>query len=774
MDERINAGKIGLYKRIRVIYALMLIVCALLIGVLANIQLINYEKYQLSTVDQYTKEVEISAKRGTIYDCNMKPLAVSATVERVFIDPSKIPDMTVSEYIEDKLTYFEEDEVEAERARLNEVFKDKSITIAQDIANELSDYLGVDKETILKKTEMTKRADETIKNQVELEVTAKIREMIKAKYYSKYIFFAEQTKRYYPYGSLASHVLGFTGTDNVGIQGVEAYYESILQGIPGKTITAKNGRGDSMSFKYETYVSAQDGTDIMLTIDWTIQHTLEKYLEKALSETQARNKVCGIIMDVNTGGILAMATMPDFDLNEPFVLDGDSAAKLEEFEGTDEEKTKFKSDLLYSMWKNKAITEIYEPGSTFKVITSTMALEEGLTNPTEQFNCSGSITIPGYPQPIHCHKTTGHGTLTFREALMQSCNPTFVRISQRIGTDLFYKYYQAYGYTGKTGIDMAGEASNLFFTNFNTVDLAAASFGQNFKVTPISHLTAFAAAVNGGYLLTPHILKATVDENGNVAEGYDTSVKRQVVSEETSAYIRDFLEGAVESGGAKNAAVAGYRIGAKTGTSVKTEKSGTEKYHIASAIAVAPIDDPQIAVMIIVDEPVGSFYGGIVSAPIASNVLSEVLPYLGIEPSYEQGEIDSVVGTAVSNYANRTVDDAKADITKNGFEYKIVGNGEKVVGQSPQYGATLSPGGIVVLYTEEGDAQKVAVPNVIGKTASEANRMLTNAGLNVSIANSTVSSERGAVVYRQSKADEEVPLGTVISLDFRVYDNVSD
>ena len=300
MDERINAGKIGLYKRIRVIYALMLIVCALLIGVLANIQLINYEKYQLSTVDQYTKEVEISAKRGTIYDCNMKPLAVSATVERVFIDPSKIPDMTVSEYIDDKLTYFEEDEVEAERARLNEVFKDKSITIAQDIANELSDYLGVDKETILKKTEMTKRADETVKNQVELEVTAKIREMIKAKYYSKYIFFAEQTKRYYPYGSLASHVLGFTGTDNVGLQGVEAYYESILQGIPGKTITAKNGRGDSMSFKCETYVSAQDGTDIMLTIDWTIQHTLEKYLEKALSETQARNKVCGIIMDVNT------------------------------------------------------------------------------------------------------------------------------------------------------------------------------------------------------------------------------------------------------------------------------------------------------------------------------------------------------------------------------------------------------------------------------------------------------------------------------------------
>ncbi|MBR5295213.1 MAG: stage V sporulation protein D, partial [Clostridia bacterium] len=519
-----------------------------------------------------------------------------------------------------------------ERTKLLSQFENTGITVKQDIANELSERLGVEKETILEKASKVKRADETIKKQVDLEITKEIKEMVANKRYVSFVHFAEESKRYYPYGSLASHVIGFTGTDGYGLSGVEAYYNTLLSGEDGKIISAKDGLGNDMSTKYESYIDAVDGTDVMLTIDWTCQSILEKYLQEALEDTQARNRVCGVIMDVKTGEILAMGTKPDFDLNDPYTLDEISQVLADTFEGTEEEKKEYKIELLNELWKNKNVTELYEPGSTFKIITSAMVMEESLVTATENFCCTGHIFIPGLSQPIHCHKRAGHGNLNFEGALGYSCNPFFVVMSQRLGKDLFYKYYKAFGYNETTQVDIYGETKNLFFNldTYSSVDAACASFGQNFKVTPISHLRAICAVANGGYLVTPHVLKASLDEEGNIVENYSTEVKRQVVSTENCQVLWHYLYRSVEEGGNKNARVPGYKVAAKTGTSTKTEKSqGEEKFYVASCVAFAPADQPEVAVVCIVDEPVGEYYGSLSSAPYTAKIIAEVLPYLG-------------------------------------------------------------------------------------------------------------------------------------------------
>jgi len=775
MKTRIDLKR-KLNKRGTSVFIAMLLACVILIGRLVQIQIINYKEYQSLSIGQFTKEVTISAKRGTIYDANMKPLAISATVERVFISPNTIPQMTVGEYVEKLVSSVKGDKAKEEkRTQLYEVFDDFSITVSEDIARELSAILGVDKKTILEKAAKTNRADETIKAKAELEETALVREMMLKKGYSNCIHFAETTKRYYPYSTLASHVIGFTGTDNTGLAGVELYYDNILQGVNGKVIKAQNGLGQEMSFSYESYVSAKDGTDIMLTLDWTLQHILEKHLETALEDSKAENKVAGILMDVDTGEILAMATKDDFDLNSPFTLNESYSAILENFNGTEEEIRKKRSDLLYAMWSNKTISELYEPGSTFKTITSAMVLEEKLVSDTESFNCTGQVKYLG--QLIHCHRTWGHGTLCFEEALQQSCNPVFIEMSRRLGTTTFYKYYRAFGYGKKTGVDLPGEAANYFFNPFTPIDAAVASFGQNFKVNMLSHLTAISAVANGGYLVTPHVLKATLDSNGNVISTYDDSVKRQVLSSDTCNYLRDYLEGAVESGGAKNAAVTGYRIAAKTGTSVKTElrtETGVTKY-IASCVAFAPADDPKVAILVIVDEPVGEYYGGTVAAPIAAKVLSEALPYLGIDPQYNDEDID-MMGKTISSYVGVDVDSAKALIKKDNFEYRIIGDGNIVRAQVPAADSTLSKGGLIVLYTDtETPDQTVKVPNLIGMTAARANETLTNLGLNINIVDASTGMLEGAIVYKQSIPEKTSVLrGSIISVEFRYYEGITD
>jgi len=603
--------------------------------------------------------------------------------------------------------------------------------------------------------------------------------MVAAKHYGAMIHFSEESKRYYPYSSLASHIIGFTGTDGYGLSGVEAYYNNLLSGENGKIVSAKDGVGNEMSTKYDSYIDAVDGSDVMLTVDWTCQSILEKYVQEALDDSQARNRVAGIIMDVNTGEILGMATKPDFNLNDPYTLDAVSQALLDAYVETEElPKSKYRSNLLNELWKNKAVTELYEPGSTFKIITSAMVLEENLVAANENFRCTGYIRIPGLAQPIHCHKLAGHGNLTFEGALGFSCNPFFVVMSQRLGKDLFYKYYRAFGYNETTEVDIYGETSNLFFNmdSYSSVDAAVAAFGQNFKITPISHLRAICAVANGGYLVTPHVLKASLDEEGNVVENYATETKRQVVSTENCEVIWEYLYRSVEDqGGNRNAAVPGYKIAAKTGTSTKTEKSQEEKFYVASCVAFAPADDPEVAVIVLVDEPVGNYYGSTVAAPYVAKILSEVLPYLGVEPEYSD-EDKASLGVAISEYVGRSLTYASSNLQGLGLNYEVVGGGNNVLAQSPPAGTKVSGGGKVVLYTEEGlNTPSVTVPNVVGLSASAANKALINAGLNIEIASGTLSSVEGATAMKQSIAAGEVVLpGTVVTVDFRHYNGVTD
>lgn len=779
MLEKLQAGRLKLNKRCTAVFVFFLLFALILCGRLFYLQIINFDQYQSNTVNQYTKETTIKAKRGTIYDRNMKVLAISTTVERVFISPNTIPNLTVSAYVETLVEDIKDSALQKEeRTRLLSLFPNTGITVAQDIASELSKFLGVEESVILEKAAKAHRADETIKKQVDLELTAEIKKMVSEKHYSNFIHFAEESKRYYPYSSLASHVIGFTGTDGYGLSGVEAYYNELLSGVDGKIISAKDGLGNDMSTKYESYVDAVDGSDMMLTIDWTCQSILEKYLQEALDDSQAQNRVCGIILDVNTAEILAMSTKPDFDLNDPYTLDAMSDAILSAFEGSDEEKTKKKVELLNELWKNKAVTELYEPGSTFKIITSAMVMEENLVTTTENFRCVGYIRIPGLSQPIHCHKRAGHGNVNFAEALGYSCNPVFVTMSQRLGKEDFYKYYKAFGYAETTGVDIYGEAKNLFFNldTYSGVDAACAAFGQNFKVTPISHLRAVCAVANGGYLVTPHVLKASLDDDGNVVESYTKESQRQVVSAENCELIWKYLYDSVEDGGNKNAAVAGYKIAAKTGTSTKTEISqGEEKFYVASCVAFAPADQPEIAVIVIVDEPVGAYYGSVVSAPYVAKIMAEVLPYLGVEPEYTDDELASL-GSALIDYKGRSLSYATTNLQSKGIKFTTVGSGTTVLDQSPPAGTMLAEGAKVVLYTEEGLKEAtVTVPNVVGLSATAANRAIINAGLNIEFASGNLASASGATIVKQSipEGNKVIP-GTVITVDFRHFDGATD
>ncbi|MBE6551079.1 MAG: PASTA domain-containing protein [Ruminococcaceae bacterium] len=765
-----------LNKKCAFVFFVFLLAAAYLVYVLADLQIINYDKYQNSAIDQFTRTVTIEAKRGTIYDRNMNALAVSATAERIFISPNTIPQMTVGEFIEEKVSNTAEERQAEVRAKLNSVFEDKTITVSEDLSKLLSSLLDVDEEAVLAKAKKLKRADETIKNKVELDDANAVRAAVNERYYSSFVHFAEQSKRYYPYGTLAAHVIGFTGTDNKGLAGVEAYYNTELSGTNGKIVTAKDGVGNTLDMNYEEYVSAMNGTDIMLTLDWTLQSILEKHLVTAQQETQAQNRVAGIIMDVNNGEILAQATKNDFDLNSPFTLDDNSQAVLDTFLGTEEQIAQKRSSLLYELWKDKIITELYEPGSTFKIITSSIVLEEDLVDDDDTFFCSGSIKISGYDTPIHCARRAGHGLLSFAQALQQSCNPAFVTLSKRVGNDLFYKYYKAFGYTNKTNVDLPGVASNYFFnlSTFGPVDLAAASFGQNFKVTPISHLSAIAAVANGGYLVTPHVLKATLDTEGNILNEYELPETRQVISKETATEICSILEEGVITGGSKNAAVMGYSVAAKTGTSVKTElKTETETKYVASCVAFAPANDPQIAVLIMIDEPIGSYYGGTIAAPVVSKVLAEALPYLGIEPKYSEEEIEQKTNI-LPDYRQNSVSVAVNDLKNKKLTYKIIGDGDKVTNQVPAHGTSLMANGTVVLYTNNiAPEETVRVPNVIGLTAAAANKELTNAGLNIAIVDSTFDKLEGAIAIKQSiDSNEKVVPGTVISVEFRHYNGI--
>ncbi len=734
---------------ILVLSAMVILLIALAVR-LFYLQIFKSDEYRSKAFDQYTTEISISPRRGTIYDRNMTPLAVSATVETVFISPYEIPE--------------EQEDI---------------------ITDYLSEKLGVDRAEIAERMTRKQSKYQVIKKKVDTSITDEIRQYIKDNELVG-IHLEEDTKRFYPYGSLASNVIGFTNSESVGIYGVESHYENYLKGSSGKIVTAQNAKGKDMPFQYESYVGAENGTDVVLTIDWQIQSILEKHLQTALEDTKAGNRVLGIIMDVNSGDILAMSTKPDYDPNNPYDLDEEMQLLYDEYctdiieneDGTkslptEEQKNTYYKNLVEARWKNKAITELYEPGSTFKIITSAMALEENLpmTNPSYQFNCTGSKNIGGYN--IGCHLRGGHGAENFELGLQNSCNPVFMELAEAVGRESFYKYFESYGFTEKTGIDLAGEVNSIYhydFNGFNQTELAVYSFGQTFKITPLSLIRAVSAVANGGNLMKPRVVKALVDEDGNTVKEFNPEVVRQVNSPETSKTIMQYLANGITMGSTKNAYVKDYSVGAKTGTSQKRDME--DGYYIASCVAFAPTDKPEIAILIVIDEPKGLYYGGTIAAPVVSSVLSEVLPYLNVETSTDENA-QKAVEISVEDYTGLSVQSAKTTINNAKLNAKVYGSGDVVVDQYPRALTKLRENGVVVLYTDNPEEKStVTVPNVVGQTPQNAMQTLVNYSLNIKMEGAYRDGVDGTVATRQNpEAGTEVAPGTLISVDFHHLNN---
>ncbi len=726
------------------------VICLLRILML---QTLNYETYRDKVLRQITTEVEVVAERGKIYDRNGVLLATNVTTYRVFISPRAIA--AASE--EEGLMY---DAL---------------------IAGGLCDILDVEEEFIKKQTTYTKYLDRTLARNVDEEVAEKVRNFIRVNDLENMVHLQAGTKRYYPHGTLACHLIGFTGSDGAGQYGLELEYNGVLAGTNGKYITARDSHGNEMPYEYQSYMEAQDGHSITTTIDINIQAALEEQLRTTYIESGGQNRATGIVVDVDTAEILAMATYPDFDLNDPRALNGDSQAILDAsgLLPEDDGYTALKQELQLSTWSNKAVTEVYMPGSTFKIVTSSMAYEENLVDPNEHFFCPGYHIVAG--RKIRCHKVTGHGSQTYAEGLQNSCNPVLMMIGERIGQERFYNYFESFGYLEKTGIDLPGEGTSIFYRKdaFSEMDLATSAFGQNFKISPIQQVMAVTAVANGGHLLTPRVVKEVTDSEGKLVERTSVTERRQVISTATAEKLAEVLEAGVSGGaGAKNAYVAGYRVAAKTGTSEKIDKNNAEddgrEYYVCSCVGFAPADDPEIAMLILVDEPTkGVLYGSYVAAPYLANVMRDVLPYLGVEAEYTDKELANLALTTPSLVGwYDTVAATQAESL--GFEVEIVGEGSIVRSQYPAPNTKVeSANAKIILYTESDmTPETVVVPDVLGKTAVSANELLANHGLNIRIeGTNNYLSGTGAVAIAQSyEPGTEVPKGTVITVTFRNRD----
>ena len=761
-----------LAKRGLFVFCAFGVAAVMLIGVLFNMQILGYEKYQQDVIDNLTVETKETANRGKIYDSNMNLLATNTTAYRIFISPADIQSTTYTNYISKCINRIRYGNT------VSEVYAGKKED--EIIAEGLSAILGVEYDSVVEKIAKKNRRDETIKTNVDAKTAERVREFIAEYGFTNEIHVSALSLRYYCYDNLASHVIGFTGAEGNGLFGLELYYNELLRGTDGRYITAQDAHGNNMPFDYESYYEAKNGLNLVTTIDMTIQYELEKQLEATLADSAATDRVCGIVMDVNTGAILAMSVKPDFNLNEPYVLDDYFLGDLTSsgFSEDSEEYAKLKSELRSEMWNNKCVNALYEPGSTFKVVTSAMCLEEATVNVNTRFYCAGSLTVGG--ARIHCWKHAGHGDLTFSEGLSVSCNPVLMKMAEALGGPAFYSYFDSFGYLSKTGIDLPGESAGIFHDKnaFGTVELAVASFGQRFKTTPIQQITAISAVANGGQLVTPHLVKGYADDEGNMLYTYTPQVKRQVVSQSTADTINNILEHSVSgNGGGKNAYVRGYKIAAKTGTSEKLDYVGDTEKYIGTTVAYAPADNPQIAVLIIVDEPgesAASYYGSVVAAPYCAKLLEAVLPYIGIEPSYTEEEL-AALDITLPNYSGYSVAKAKERAEALGAEVIVVGDGEKVAYTVPAAGASFSKNGAkVYLYTDsETEADTVTVPNVIGKTGSAANKMLINSGFNVEISGAqNYESGQGAVVVSQSIAGgTKAKRGSVIKIELRHLDS---
>ena len=700
---------------------------------LFDLQITRHEELQGKAVNQQTRRTVVTANRGTIYDAGGNILAISSSAETIILSPLEI-DNAVND-TEDPVSWTKES-----------------------LAAGLAEILGKDASAIRKRMDNVKSQYEVIQLRADEDTAAKVRSYVDENKIAG-VHLVADTKRYYPYGSLAAQVIGFVGDENTGLYGLEAYYEKELEGQSGLVISSKDQAENDMLYTYEQYFAAKNGSDLTLTLDTTIQYYLEKGIESMVDKFSAANGASGIVMDAKTGGILAMASYPNYDLNDFLtVSDQTLQERIERGEST-------VADMQLLQWRNKALNDTYEPGSTFKILTLSAALEEGVVDKTTTVNCGGSVNISGYT--IHCSNKNGHGLQTLVQSVGNSCNPAFINYGLRIGSEKFYEYMRSFGLMNTTGIDLGGEAVGVFAadSSFTQLDLACYAFGQNFTVTPLALIAAQAACVNGGYLHTPYLVERITDSDGNVTYRHDDTPVRQVISEETSATVRECLEYVVASGTGKNGQVAGYRIGGKTGTADKGQTGDV----VVSFLCFAPADDPQVIMLITMDTPsraTGTYVsGGNMVAPTASTVMAEILPYLGVEPSYSAEELLGM-DTTVPNVIGMSVEEAKAKLKDRALSYKIVGDGETITDQTPAGGAIIPGKSSVTLYVgEEKSTDKCVVPHLIGKTPSEANTTATAAGLLIRFSGTTGSESSSVRVLSQS-IDEgtEVEAGTVITV----------
>jgi len=697
---------------------------------------IQSSELQESAVDLQLADTTVSAKRGTIYDANGNVLAESASVWQVVMSP---------------VNFKNDKQRQAAAKGLSEIF-DLEYNDVLDDTKQQSHYV-------------------VVKRRIESDEREKVLELIDTlkKDYScsGVIQLLDDYKRYYPKNSLASSVIGFTGSDDQGLEGIEYEYDSYLSGTPGRIITAQNARGTDMPFRYEQNVESEDGNNVYLTIDETIQSICEKYMQKGVEDNNVLNKGVCIAMDVNTGAILAMVTTDGYDLNNPYEL---SAKDKKKIKSTPKKKqAEAESAALSNMWRNKAVADTYMPGSVFKMCVASAALEENLVNEKTSFTCTGSISVEG--ETIHCSNISGHGTQNFVEVISNSCNPAFIQIGQMLGAGKFRQYYQGFGFSDKTGIDLPGEAEDSFWKEgkMGGVDLAVASFGQNFTITPIQMITACAAVSNGGYVVQPHVVSKITDSKGNVIKTVDKKVKRQVISDDTSKKMNEYLEYNTERQGAAAGYISGYKVAGKTGT---TEKRGVTKFessfsedYISSFCGYAPADDPQIAMLVFFDTPDGdAYYGSQVSSPVFINIMSEVLPYLDVKTSYTDEELGYVDASA-GDYTGVSIDEAKTAVEADGFTATVKGNGSTVISQIPTVSSGLQKGGSIVLYTDSNSqSETVSVPSLIGLSPDEVNNVASAYGLNVSFSGATTSS--GTSSSQNIEAGTSVSPGTVITVSF--------
>ena len=749
------------------VLAIMSTICAAVIINLFKVSVMDHEKYESLANNYHFGTMTLEAQRGAIYDATGTPLAWSATVYNVYIDPTL--------FREEMQDIEESNDVKRANAQENGKTAENLINVENlkaSIANYLSNKLGIDAEDVYDSFEKDGRYY-VLQTQVEKTVADEI-----MAYFSdmNLISFATQasTKRYYPQNELAASVIGFTNSDGDGQYGLEYQYNAYLSGIDGRVVSAQAANGEEMPYRYSTTYNAENGDSLYLTIDTTIQYYLEKALSEMVTEYNVQKRACGIIMNPKTGAVYAMATYPSFDLNSPSeIFDASTAKSLATLSGQD--YTDAYTSARELQWKNKAVSEIYYPGSVFKVVTSAMGFDEKLIDlKKDLYYCSGSLPVAD--ATISCSNRSGHGSQNFTTALTNSCNPAFMQIGMEVGKDRFYQYFDGFGLTEKTGIDLPGESNSIHIgPDMSIVDLASSSFGQVNKITPIQMISAYAAVVNGGYLVTPYLVDKIVDEDGNIVEEHKTEIKRQVISEETSATMREQLEAVVENNNGHNAHIEGQRIGGKSGTSEKLDEhqSGNEAdmEYVASYGCFAPANDPEVILLIMADEPDKSinYYGGTVAAPYARNVMEDVLPYLGYYPETDNAVESNHV--TVPLMQDKSVDDAIATLMDLGLEYEVIGDGSTVVRHCPLTGSSMAKGGVVLLYTDEtSEPEFVEVPDLIGRTAAEADSLLEQAGLNIVTIGASAENIDAKVQFQSESAGSLVEVGTVISLTMTIND----